>query len=70
MENQLFGAQNGKIYFFSNHKEYCVNDYDELFLRFKAICAEYFLKPAEDGEKPNGEIKILKFRKPWGGDNG
>lgn len=51
MNNKLVGWDDGRLYFYDkDEKEFCVNDYQELFERIVAMCAEYFKRKEEREE--------------------
>jgi len=50
MKNKLVGWDDGKIYFYDEMgKEYCVNDYEELFDKIVGFCVDYFKHKAGKG---------------------
>ncbi len=52
MRNKLVGWDDGKIYFYNEKsKEYCVNDYKDLFVRLISMCKEYFEKLEKEYSK-------------------
>lgn len=53
MKNELVGWDDGNLYFYDEAgKEFCVNDYPELFEQILKVCGEYF---KQEQEKKIGE---------------
>ena len=51
MKNKLVGWDDGRLYFYDKDgKEFCVNDYPELFEQIVTMCAEYFKRKKEREE--------------------
>jgi len=51
MGNTLYGWDDGRIYFYNEEgKEFCVNDYQELFSQLVKMCADYFEQKEEREE--------------------